>query len=121
MRRLLRLTGFIAATLLLAGAGPAPADPAPRDFAGSLRDGYYRVHNVTLRSGYDYTFAGACDDDCDDLDLQLYDEYWNLIDEDMLADDVPIVTVSPSWTGVFHVKVIMASCYIEPCRYAVAY
>lgn len=121
MRHLLRGTGLIAATLLLIGAAPAPADPAPRDFSGSLRDGYFRIHNVTLRSGYDYTFAGVCDDDCDDLDLQLFDENGNLIDEDLLADDVPVVSVSPSWTGVFHVKVIMASCYIEPCRYAVAY
>jgi hypothetical protein len=109
----------LAAVVLLGAAAPAPRDAAALELAGSLRDGYYRVHSVTLSAGYEYTFAGACDRDCDDLDLQLYDENWNLIDQDMLEDDVPVVSVSPSWTGVFHVKVIMASCYVSPCRYAV--
>jgi hypothetical protein len=120
MRHLIRGTALLTATLLLAAAGPAPSDPSPVSFSGSLRDGYYRVHSVTLRAGYDYTLVGACDDDCDDLDLQLFDEDGNLIDEDLLSDDIPEVSVSPRWTGVFHVKVIMESCYIEPCRYAVA-
>jgi hypothetical protein len=120
MRHFIRGTALLTATLLLAAAGPVPSDPAPPSFSGSLRDGYYRVHDVTLRAGYEYSLVGACDDDCDDLDLQLYDEDWNLIDEDLLPDDVPVVSVSPAWTGVFHVKVIMESCYINPCRYAVA-
>jgi hypothetical protein len=119
MRTVLQTLGIITTTLLLSGAGPAPADTAPLELSGNLRDGYYRVHSVTLRSGYSYDFAGACDRDCDDLDLQLFDENWNLIDEDLLENDLPLVSASPSWTGVFYVKVIMASCYVSPCRYVV--
>ena len=119
MRNTLRSLGILAATLVLSAAAAAPPSPAPLELTGVLRDGTYRIHSVTLRAGYSYTLAGACDDDCDDLDLQIFDENGNLIDEDLLEDDIPVVSVSPSWTGVFRVKVIMASCYIEPCRYAV--
>lgn len=119
MRHLIKTAAVLVGAALLGGASPVPPGGAPLELSGMLDHGYYRVHNITLRSGVEYTFVGACDRDCSDLDLQLFDENGNLIDEDLLADDVPVVTVVPDWTGRFHVKVIMARCSISPCGYTV--
>jgi hypothetical protein len=114
-----RILAVIASTALLGGAAPIPPSSTPLELSGMLEHGYSRVHNVTLRSGVEYTFVGACDRDCSDLDLQLYDQNGNLIDEDLLRDDVPVVSVTPKWTGPFRVKVIMAACSISPCGYTI--
>jgi hypothetical protein len=86
---------------------------------GWLRDGYYRDLTVTLRQGVEYAIVGSCDEDCDDLDLKLYDENWNLIDEDTGSDDHPVVEVTPNWTGTFHVRVLMEDCTASTCKYGV--
>lgn len=118
MRNFIRTSVILASAALLGGAGPAPAGTAV-ELSGMLVQGYYRTHTVTLRANAEYTFVGACDRDCSDLDLQLFDENGNLIDEDLLSDDVPVVTVVPEWTGRFYVKVIMARCSVSPCGYTV--
>ncbi len=118
MRTFIRTSVILASAALLGGAGPAP-EAAAVELNGMLDHGYYRTHTVALRGGVEYAFVGACDRDCSDLDLQLFDENGNLIDSDLLGDDVPVVTVVPEWTGRFYVKVIMASCSVSPCGYTV--
>lgn len=86
---------------------------------GSLDDGGWTTFSVWLRPGTDYVFRGTCDGDCTDLDLRLEDDNGFLIDSDYAPDDVPEVSVRPRRAGWFHVRVIMASCTIEPCGYAV--
>lgn len=39
-----------------------------------------------------------------DLDIKLYDENDNLIDEDTSNDNVPEVDVSPRWSGKFYIR-----------------
>lgn len=74
---------------------------------------------VTLRADREYAFVGACDADCSDMDFWLYDENDNLIDEDTGIDDVPIVRVTPRWSGTFRVRVRMYACSTEPCYYGI--
>lgn len=50
---------------------------------------------VNLRSGVTYGLIGVCDNDCGDVDLKLYDENYNLIDDDIRSSDIPVITVSP--------------------------
>ena len=114
-----RTLGILAAAALLGGAGPPAEALAPLQLDGSLPHGRFRTHAVTLRGGVEYTFVGACDRDCSDLDLQLYDQNGVLVDQDLLEDDVPVVSVTPEWTGPFTVKVIMASCSVSPCVYRI--
>ena len=57
-----------------------------------------------------YVFA-AGDYSVDDLDIILYDENWNEIDKDTQTDALPIVEVSPRWSGTFYVRVKMYSGY----------
>ena len=71
-------------------------------------------------SNYEYYLAGFCDEDCDDLDLYLYDDDGNIIESDTEEDDFPIITFSPSKSGRYKVEVSMYSCAVEPCYYGLS-
>jgi hypothetical protein len=141
MKRILLLTAALAAALLV----PAPAraqDAWVRQvrmqisqagtrfeqqgyelthhiYTGSLNDGGSEMVDLELDVGMEYQIMGACDEDCSDLDFTLYDGNGNVIDSDMLDDDIPMVTVIVSHSGVFRVRVSMAACSAEPCRYGI--
>jgi hypothetical protein len=82
-----------------------------------LSNNQSQTFNVNLHSGISYAFMGVCDEDCQDIDLHVYDENGNLINSDTDADDYPLVTVSPRWSGQFQVKVTMANCTASTCYY----
>lgn len=90
-----------------------------RIYTGSLNQGSSEMVSLDLEIGTQYQIMGACDTDCSDLDFVLYDGRGNQIDEDVELDDVPIVSVTPSRSGTFRVKVTMATCSAEPCRYGI--
>jgi hypothetical protein len=73
-------------------------------------DGSYTV-KTTLYSGNDYAIIGAGDSDVRDLDIELYDENFNLIDRDTQDDALPIVKVSPRWSGRFYIRATMYRGY----------
>ncbi|HEX8386633.1 MAG TPA: hypothetical protein VF576_10635 [Rubricoccaceae bacterium] len=83
----------------------------------SIDEGVERVWTVQLRRGADYVMTGACDSDCSDIDFWLYDPNGDLVDSDTAADDIPVVRVSPGRAGTFRLRVLMASCSVEPCAY----
>ena len=60
---------------------------------------------------------GVCDEDCQDLDLELYDGYGNLISQDDSVDDAPVVEVSVVQGGAFTLRVMMYECTEDPCYY----
>ena len=84
---------------------------------GVLDDEEAFVVNLRLHAGTTYVVAGACDEDCGDLDLQLFDENWNAVSTDTEADDRPVVSVTPIRTTVFHIRTIMADCKASPCAF----
>jgi len=86
---------------------------------GSLDNGESEMVSVRLDIGTLYQIMGACDNDCSDLDLTLYDAAGREIDSDLQVDDYPVVSVEPSRTGNFRIKVTMARCTAEPCRYGI--
>lgn len=90
-----------------------------RIYTGSLNEGANEFVSLDLEIGTQYQIMGACDTDCSDLDFTLYDGRGNQIDQDIELDDVPIVQVTPSRSGTFRVKVTMAKCSAEPCRYGI--
>lgn len=87
---------------------------------GQLRQGQSYNVPATLEAGAEYRIIGVCDNDCGDLDLVLYDQSSNVISQDNLVDAVPVVAVTPSWTGPFTVQAGMHQCTVEPCYYALA-
>jgi hypothetical protein len=108
---------------LRAGGGTLEArgySLAQRITTGSLDDGERVTHEFQFERGKDYHIMGACDTDCSDLDLTLYDGSGNEVAEDVAADDVPIVSASATRSGKYSVRVYMANCDVEPCRYGFA-
>ena len=87
---------------------------------GSLDEGENEVLRVDLESGEEYTLLAVCDNDCTDIDLEIFDDDGDSVDSDYLVDDYPIVSVSPRRDQTYRLHVSMASCSVEPCRFAVA-
>jgi hypothetical protein len=86
---------------------------------GSLDNGESEMVSVRLNIGTLYQIMGACDNDCTDLDLTLYNAAGTEIDSDLQVDDYPVVSVEPGRTQSYRVKVTMARCSAEPCRYGI--
>ncbi|MDM7860452.1 hypothetical protein QTP81_07575 [Alteromonas sp. ASW11-36] len=76
-----------------------------------LSQGQKYTYSTTLYEGNKYYIFAAGDYSVDDLDIILYDEDWNEIDKDTQTDALPIVEVTPRWTGTFYVRVKMYSGY----------
>ncbi|RDI96607.1 hypothetical protein DV704_02005 [Meiothermus sp. QL-1] len=95
--------------------------PAAQELFNRVYDHLYQGRSqfvrVRLEAGRTYWITAACDDDCDDLDLTLFDENNNLIDADTAPDDEPLVRVTPIRTAQFRYRVDMVSCKVEPCAY----
>jgi hypothetical protein len=77
---------------------------------GRLHEGTSTTRKTTLYKGVSYKIIAAGCDDATDVDVKVYDENWNLIDEDDDSSQVAVADVVPQWTGTFYIKVIMHSC-----------
>jgi hypothetical protein len=109
------LTKLRAVTLLLNLGYDVRSSYQP--YTGNLRHNTYTDVKYTLRGGVPYALVGICDEDCSDLDLELYDQNYHLIDSDRRPDATPVIQVTPRWTGAFYVRVIMSQCSASPCYY----
>ena len=89
----------------------ATGDWTVRGFdTGFLREGRNTTLSTTLYGGVTYKIIAAGCDDAADVDVRVYDEDWNLVDEDNDSSQVAVADVTPRWTGTFYIKVIMHSC-----------
>ena len=89
-----------------------------------LDDGGRGQYEYTLTRGATYRFFGVCDEDCDDLDLVVYDARGNRVASDFAMNDRPVVNFTvPRGTSAtdYTVEVRMASCSYEPCQFAVGH
>ena len=88
-------------------------------FDGSLRNNYYEDLTIKLQPGTSYGFLGVCDQDCHDIDLRLFDPDGDEVASDLRTDDWPIVSIAPSYSGTYTLRVVMASCSKDPCYYGI--
>ena len=65
----------------------------------------------------EYRLVGVCDDDCDDLDFELFDNRARIVDEDVAADALAMVVVQTRDRARYRLKISMASCSTSPCWY----
>lgn len=137
LHRSLRRLAVALATLVTLGAGTAGAqvgDATMETFwqesirgegfttrvssrTGTLRDSGTEDISVTLAAGTEYIFYGMCDEDCDDLDLIVLDPNGREVDADREEDDIPMVMMRATASGAHTLRVSMASCTAEPCRF----
>jgi hypothetical protein len=85
----------------------------------TLANGSARSTTLNLEKGMQYAIIGVCDKDCTDLDIKLYDENDKQVASDTSADDKPLVSITPRWTGQFRILVSMYKCSNSPCYYGV--
>jgi hypothetical protein len=86
---------------------------------GSLNDDATSSHDLTVTAGNQYVIFGACDNDCTDVDLKIYDTNNNLQLQDVAVDDTPVLTFTANTSGKYRVVVAMATCNRNPCYYGV--
>jgi hypothetical protein len=87
-------------------------------FSGGLPQGQRRTFSVTMRAGQDYRIIGVCDARCTDLDMRLRGPTNAVLDEDIMADAVPVLSVRPELTGQHVIEVDMAQCAGDRCWFA---
>jgi hypothetical protein len=87
---------------------------------GSLDEGGTINYSFQLVAGRSYTILGVCDNDCNDLDITLYDPAGNEVAEDVLTDDKPVASHTARRSGRYRATISMASCSTGSCFYAVA-
>lgn len=103
--------------LLASGLGGYTLTHEP--FIDALDQGRSDYITLNLRAGTSYGMVAVCDRDCQDLDIALYDERGNLIASDLGDDDIPAITINPSRSGTYQVRVDMASCKTNACYYGI--
>jgi hypothetical protein len=88
--------------------------------AGSLGQDQEIRFPISLTAGLEYRIAGVCDNDCDDMDLLLFDPSGQEVVSDILVDAVPFLSFAPTATGEYRMAVLMVDCRIEPCGFSVS-
>lgn len=86
----------------------------------SLNQGEHAEFLVRLKAGTTYGMAAFCDADCSDLDVAVFSDGVEPVAQDVEGDDHPALSIVVTGTGVFRIRVTMASCATEPCVYGVA-
>jgi hypothetical protein len=86
---------------------------------GSIRDDETASHTMEVVGGNQYALMGACDNDCTDVDLKIYDQSGTLLMQDIAVDDTPVLLFTANGSGRYRVQVIMATCNRNPCFYGV--
>jgi len=84
---------------------------------GTLRSGAHVGLEVDLEFGGEYMIVGVCDGDCSDLDLSLVDLNGNLLFEDELDDDAPILSFTAPRGGTHFLMIHMYACSVDPCSF----
>jgi hypothetical protein len=71
--------------------------------------------SVYLREGLNYRVYGACDNDCSDLDMEIYGADGHLADRDVTTNDTPYVQITASQSGRHYVRIWLYQCSNQPC------
>jgi len=86
------------------------------DAISTLNEGQSSQTNFTLEAGVQYVFIGACDNECQDIDLAVTNlATGEVVARDNLADNYPVVGFMPEEEGNYEVLLMMYRCTIQPC------
>lgn len=90
-------------------------DSSIEDFVAPLRLEGGVIWPVRLRRGVTYRVFAVCDNDCSDVDLELYDASGAFVGRDISVNDQPFVEIVPSQDGIVYARIWLAACESEPC------
>lgn len=101
------------------GAATAQGASLPAGFKDNivtLQPGTDHRFVINLTGGTMYSFIGACDADCNNVDIELIDmSTGGVIGSDMLDDDYPVVHYRAPADGEYMVRLLMQNCTRAPC------
>lgn len=80
-----------------------------------------KTYPVSLDRGLDYAIVSVCDSDCDDVDVHVIDENGNQVGADRAADDLPVIALTPAWSGAFSVVVTLSGCRARRCTIGIGF
>jgi hypothetical protein len=96
-------------------AGMAPPAGAT-DQIVALEPGTDHRWTIDLAANTAYTFVGACDGDCTNVDIELISmSTGGVVASDMLPDDYPVVQFTPPADGQYMVRTLLQNCSVAPC------
>jgi hypothetical protein len=108
----------VARPLVQNGFRPEPAVFDRQAVVGALAKGATSMMEVTLVGGVNYFIAGACDEDCSDLDLRIFAaDNTTPVAEDTADDDAPMLNFKAPRSGRYMLAVDMAECKESMCYY----
>jgi hypothetical protein len=122
-----RFAVLMAALLLTGCAGThsdyvrsALAETATGELLGDLivdelPEGGWIEYTLSVDEPGFYRIDGACDIDCSDIDLQVYDTDGELLFEDTASDDLPQLAFDTDGAVSFVVAIRMVACATETC------
>jgi len=87
---------------------------------GTLDTGESESFTLTLQAGVSYTVVGTCDEDCERLGLVLSDLSSHDLAADRTSENAPVVRIVPREGAAYRLRVVVASCRMNPCRFGVA-
>ncbi|MDX2236491.1 MAG: hypothetical protein NW203_02900 [Hyphomonadaceae bacterium] len=90
-------------------------DGAIQDFIAPMRLEGGAIWPVTLQRGVTYRVFAVCDNDCSDVDLEVYDVGGGFVGRDIATNDTPYVQITPQADGVVYARLWLAACESEPC------
>lgn len=90
-------------------------DTSVPDFIRPLRLDGGVIWPVALRRGATYRVFAVCDNDCSDVDMELYDAAGGYVGRDVAVNDTPYVEITPAADGVVYARIWLAACEAEPC------
>jgi hypothetical protein len=99
---------------IAASGGYSPTDPVQ---FGQLRQGQTMTYTLTLDRSRQYILAASCDTDCSDIDVSLSEPDGTEVVADRANDDQPAVFIRGGHGGTHTVRVTMARCSSNPCRF----
>jgi hypothetical protein len=85
---------------------------------GDLRDRQRETIRVALEGGRTYGIAGACDQDCTEIYMEVTDERGRVLDSLSEIED-PYLQFDAARTEEY-VIIVSLRCVMEPCRYGLA-
>lgn len=90
-------------------------DAAIADLIAPLRLEGGLIWPIQLRRGVTYRVFAVCDNDCSDVDLELYDAAGAFVGRDIATNDTPYVEITPAADGAHYARIWLAACESEPC------
>lgn len=85
---------------------------------GLLRKGGSTTIKTTLKANTQYVLVGGGCNDAYDVDIIVYDQNMNEVGRDTKVDAVPVVRITPKWSGTFYLKVKLANSTRNGAHYA---